>query len=104
MLVKKVYFNDFIEEFKRCGREEQFTYEAKRALYNYLNELAENLGEPIELDVIALCSEFSEYKNLKEFNKDYSYSLGYDIEDIEEIQEHTILIPVNKEGFIIQDF
>lgn len=104
MLVKKVTFYDFIEEFKRCGREEQFTYEGKKALYNYLNDLSEDIGQPVELDIIALCCDYCEYRNLKEFNRDYSYSLGYDIEDIEEIQEYTTVIPVDEEGFIIQDF
>lgn len=104
MLVKTVSFSDFLEEFEKHGREDQFSYEGKKALYEYLNELAEDLGEPIELDVIALCCEFSEYKNLKEFNRDYSYSLGYDIEDIEEIQEDTTLIKIDDKRFIIQDF
>ena len=101
MLVKKVYFNDFIEEFKRCGRKNQFSHEGKKALYNYLNELAEDLGEPIELDVIALCSEFSEFKNLEEFKKDYNIE---DIEDIEDIKDYTTVIQIDDEAFIIQDF
>ena len=96
--------HDFIEEFKKYGREETFSYQGKKALYDYLNQLAEDLGKPIELDIIGLCCQFTEYENLEKFNKDYGYSLGYDIEDIEEIQEHTILIPVNEESFIIEDF
>ena len=104
MLVKRIGFNDFIEEFKKYGREETFSYQGKKALYDYLNQLAEDLGKPIELDIIGLCCLFTEYENLEKFNKDYGYSLGYDIEDIEEIQEHTILIPVNEESFIIEDF
>ena len=104
MLIKKIDFYDFIQEFKKIGRKDNFSYQGKKALYDYLNELSESIGEPIELDVIALCCEFTEYENLKEFNRDYSYNLGYDIEDIEEIQEHTILIPIDAESFIIQDF
>ena len=30
MLVKKVYFNDFLEEFKKHGREDQFSYKGKK--------------------------------------------------------------------------
>lgn len=104
MLIKKVTFYDFLEEFKKHGREDQFSYDGKRALFEYLNELSEDIGEPIELDVVAICCEFTEYKNLKEFNRDYSYSLGYNIEDIKDIQEHTILIPIDAKSFIIQDF
>ena len=101
MIIKRVNFNDFLEEFKRCGREEQFTYEAKKALYEYLNELSEDLNEVIELDVISLCSEFSEYSNLEEFKKDYDID---DIEDIEDISFYTTVIKIDEDSFIIQDF
>jgi len=103
MLIKKITFNDFVEEFEKYGRGEQFSYEGKKALYDYLNDLAEDTGEVIELDVISLCCEFVEYDSLEQFNDDYSYSLG-DIKDIEEINDYTIVIPVSDESFIIQVF
>lgn len=100
MLVKKVYFNDFIEEFKKYNREDAFSYQGKKALYNYLNDLSDDIGEPIELDVIALCCEFSEFTNLEEFNDNYNLNLDC----IEDINDYTIVIPINEESFIIQDF
>ena len=100
MLVKKVYFNDFLEEFKKYGREDQFSYEGKKALYNYLNELGEDIGEPIELDIIAISCDFTEYASLEEFNDDYQL----DIDDIDDINDYTAVIPINGEAFIIQDF
>ena len=104
MLVKKVYFNDFLDEFKKYGGEDQFSYEGKKALFNYLNELGEDLGQPIELDVIALCCNFTEYEDLDQFNNDYTYSIGEDIEDIEDIEDYTTVIKINEDSFIIQDF
>lgn len=100
MLVKRINFSDFIDEFRKCGRENQFSYQGKKALYEYLNELSEDIGEPIELDVIAICCDYTEYSNLKEFNDNY----GYDIESLEDLEYYTTVIPVNKESFIIQDF
>jgi len=104
MLVKEVTFNDFLEAFKKHGRENQFTYEGKKALYDYLEELSEDLGEPIELDVIGICCEFTEYGNLEEFINDYSYSIGKDIDDIEDIHYYTTVIPIDDQSFIIQNF
>lgn len=104
MLVKRINFNDFLKEFKEYGRENQFSYEGKKALYNYLNELGEDLGEPIELDVIAICCDFTEYSDLKEFNDNYSYSIGYDVDSIEDINDYTIVIPIDEKSFIIQAF
>ncbi len=104
MLVKKVYFNDFLEEFKKYNREDQFTYLGKKALFEYLNQLSEDIGEPIELDIIAICCEFTEYDNLKEFNDDYGYSIGNNINSIEDVNNYTIVIPIDEQSFIIQDF
>ena len=100
MLVKRISFSDFVEEFRRYGREGQFSYEGLKALFEYLEELAEDLGSPIELDVIGLCSEFTEYENLAAFNDDYQLEL----DDIDDVQDYTIVIKVDKERFIIQDF
>ena len=103
MLVKKVSFNDFLEEFEKHGRENQFSYEGKRALFDYLEELSEDLGEPIELDIIALCCEFTEYDSIEAFNDDYGYTVG-DIEDIEDIKYYKVVIQIDENRFIIQDF
>ncbi len=60
MLIKRVTESDFIRAFDECGRGNNFSFEAREALYEYLEDLSENLGEDIELDVIAFCCEFSE--------------------------------------------
>ena len=100
MLVKKVCFNNLLEEFEKFGREDQFSYEGKKALFEYLNELAEALGEPIEVDIIGLCCEFTEYDSLEEFNHDYQL----DLDDIDDINYYTMVIKIDEERFIIQDF
>ena len=102
MLVKKVSFSDFLEEFKNYGREDQFSYEGKKALYDYLNDLSEDIGENIELDIIGLCCDFTEYNSIEEFLNDYSHTIG-DINDIEDIRDYTTVIQINK-SFIIQSF
>lgn len=103
MLVKKISFNDFLEEFEKYGREDSFSYEGKKALYNYLNELGEDIGKPIELDIIGLCCDFTEYESLEEFNDDYGYTID-EINSIEDIEYYTIVIPINEEAFIFQEF
>ena len=103
MIIKRIDFNDFIEEFKRCGREDQFSYEAKKALFEYLNELSEDLNEAIELDIIGICCDYSEYKNLKEFLDDYGYSID-DIDSIDNINYYTTVIKIDDKAFIIQNF
>ena len=100
MLVKRVSFYDFLKEFEEFGREGQFSYDGKRALFDYLNELSEDIGENIELDIIGICCDFTEYDSIEEFNHDYQL----DIEDIDDINYYTIVIRIDEDRFIIQDF
>lgn len=46
--------------FNDCGRGEQFSYEALGLLFDYLEQYEEDSGEEIELDVIAICCDYSE--------------------------------------------
>jgi hypothetical protein len=41
-------------------RGNQFSYEALNLIYEYLESIEEDTGEPIELDVIAICCDYSE--------------------------------------------
>lgn len=76
-----------------------FSYEARKVLYDYLWDLSEDMGEDIEYDPVALCCEYTEYTSLEEFNNDY----GEDCESIEDIWDFTqvIVIDEDKEWFII---
>jgi len=47
-------------EFKRFGRENNFTYQGLKLLFDYLEEYSDSTGEPVELDVVSLCCEYSE--------------------------------------------
>lgn len=55
-----VYFSDFTTAFYRADRGNQFSYDALHVLYDYLTEVEESIGEELELDVIALCCEYTE--------------------------------------------
>lgn len=51
---------DFRDAFHRMGRADQFSYEGLRILFDYLEEMERDIGEELELDVIALCCDYSE--------------------------------------------
>lgn len=50
----------FERAFSEAGRSNNFSHEGLEALYDYLDDLSEETGENIELDVIALCCEYTE--------------------------------------------
>lgn len=55
-----VSFYDFERAFADAGRKDQFSYEGKKALFEYLEQYEEDTGEELELDVIALCCDYYE--------------------------------------------
>ena len=55
-----VTFSDFVDSFRNYGREDQFSYQALRVLYDFFEDMDESCGTEIELDVIAICCEFCE--------------------------------------------
>ena len=81
---------DFVRAFDTMNRSENFSVSGREALFKYLEELEEGMGEDLEPDVIAICCDYSEYSSIEEFIKDYGYSnidpSEYD-EDLEEIKE-----------------
>ena len=52
--------SDFRDAFQAI-RPDNFSYEGLGALYEYLESMSEQMGEAFELDVIALCCNFTEY-------------------------------------------
>ena len=97
---KTVDQNEFVREFDEYNRSSNFSVSGREALFDYLEQYEEETGSEIELDVIALCCEFTEYENIEEFNNNY----GKECETIDEVAEYTQVININDESFIIQDF
>lgn len=91
-----MFCDSFSETYKN-----HFTYEGKRALYDYLIEYEESTGEETELDPVAYCCEYTEYEDLKEFQAEYSDKY----ETLDDIEEQTTVIRIEgKESFIIANF
>ena len=98
-----INFSQFCDKFRDMNRDNNFSYGGKRALFNYLDELEEAKGRKIELDVIALCRDFTEWDNLEEFKKEHN--VEFDIETVDELLEHIMVIKIEgEEGFITQNF
>ena len=94
---------DFIDAFRNYfgGQyKTNFSYEGLKALFEYLEEFEDGTGAEIELDVVAICCEFTEYESLKEYNEDYDK----EYEEIEAISDDTMLIKIDDERFIIQQY
>lgn len=59
-IVKTFNENDFINEFKAYNRQDNFSIEGLRILFESLEQTAIDCEMNIEMDVIALCCEYNE--------------------------------------------
>jgi predicted ArsR family transcriptional regulator len=80
-----VNFHQFHQAFVDAGRGKQFSYEGLGVLFDYLEQLEDDLGEEIELDVIGLCCEFSE-DTPEEIADNYGIDLSECDDDEEKMQ------------------
>ena len=109
-MIETVTESTFVDTFVKINRENNFSYYGRLALFEYFEQLEDDIGEQIEFDPIAICCEFTEYKNLKELNEAYDKNF----EDLEEVREYTEVIEIHKlnhetmkyenGGFIVQDW
>lgn len=88
-----VTFEVFCDMFGMYNMEHNFSYEAKKALFKYYDELGDH-----ELDVVAISCEWSEYETINEVKSAHSLSAT-------EILDHnTEIIHLAGGGIILQDF
>lgn len=63
----------FIDAFRRMDRMDGWSYPGLRALYEYLEQYEEDTGTQIELDVVSLCCDFSEYSTALEAAEEFGF-------------------------------
>ena len=72
---QSVNFYAFVDAFHAFKRYDQFGYTALQLLFEYLEELEQDTGEELELDVIALCCEYS-VDSVADIASNYSIDLS----------------------------
>lgn len=90
-----VNFSLFCDSFVKMNRDNIFSYAAKRALFDYLEEYEDDCGEKIELDVIALCCDFTEYSLADAL-------IAYDCDELDDLRYSHNVIVIDDENVIVQ--
>jgi hypothetical protein len=112
-IVQTLTKSSFIDAFKHSSRKDQFSYEALEAIFEYMEEYSANTGESIELDIVAICCEWSE-SHWSDIARDYSIDLNdfADDEDDDEriqavyetISEQTTMLDLGNGNFVFVQF
>ena len=91
-----INFYDFERAFKAI-RPDNFSYEGLRVLFDWFEQMDDDCGTETELDVIAICCEFSE-DHIDDVTANYEIDQDPDRHDdrlteVEEyLQEHTLFV------------
>ena len=80
-----VYFQDFVDAFRRFDRYNAFGYEGLRIIFDYLQDYEDSSGEEIELDVIAICCDYN-MMHYADIARDYQINLDGLDEEAEQKQ------------------
>jgi len=74
-------FTDKFRDYFNGDYKDNFSYDGLKALYDYLEQYEEDCDTEIELDIIALCVEYSKYNNINEIVEAYKGTFKTDMED-----------------------
>ena len=98
--------SEFIDAFHRYDRYDQFGYDALVSLFDYLEQMEEDTGEEMELDVIALCCDYS-VDSVADIASNYNIDIA-DMDDdearsavLEYLQHNTTVVDENCNGQIL---
>jgi len=93
---------EFINDMENI-RPENFTTSGLRTLFNYFEQLEQDIGEQIEFDPIAICCEFAEYDSFEDLVADYCPK--YEDATIGYFEDRTTVLPIEGTSrYIIQQF
>jgi hypothetical protein len=102
--------HQFVEAFRACGRESQFSRAALFALFEHFEIIEQYQDEEIEFDPIAICCEFAEYPSAREAAEEYGFEPDDGDDDdsreksaLEWLQNRTQVIEFEG-GIVIQNF
>jgi hypothetical protein len=90
-MITTINFYNFQNAFDSI-RPNNFSYHGLRALFDYVEQLEDDIQEQLELDVISLCCDYTEYESLAEYQL---YNRAANYPTMEDIEDSTIVIYID---------
>ena len=103
--------HEFRNAFANFGRQNQFSHSGLQALFNHLEDIEQVGGGEIELDVVSLCCDFTEFSTALKAARGFSHFTAdqeltkeeQEREALQFLEDNTEVIPFDG-GIIIQNF
>lgn len=76
-LIETLNASDLYNMACRMDRGHNFGYDGWLAIGDYLEQLSDDTGENIEVDIVEICCEYSMAESVEEFYNGHKKSMGY---------------------------
>ena len=97
--------SDFVSAFKsNSERKEQFSYGAACALFDYYEQIEQDTGEEMELDVVAICCDWTEYDTALEAARAYDFDKEDEDKALSYLTNKTIVLPLEGGNVVVLNF
>ena len=99
-LIQTIDSSDLYHLASRMDRADNFGYKGWRAIGDYLEELSDSIDENIEIDIVAICCEYSMAESAEGVFYEYDHLHGTDLPEAETWEE----MPEDEKLETIQSF
>ena len=117
-LIQKFDSSDLYDIAVQWGRGQAFGYKGWNAIGDYLEQLSEDIGEDVEIDIVGICCEYYSADDAEDFWYQFGQEIGYPtreewdclgtgekLEAIEEyLRENTFVVICEEDCIIWQAF
>ena len=81
-LIETINASDLYNMACRMDRGHDFGYAGWRAIGEYLEQLSEDMGEDVEIDIVAICCDYNMVESADEFYSEWRSNLGFSKEGL----------------------
>lgn len=92
-------FSQFVDAFHAHDRYDSFGYAGLRVIFDYLEDYEDQIGEEIELDVIAICCDYTS-EHYKDIADNYRIDLA-DADGDEDEEKQIVLDYLNDNTIVL---
>lgn len=86
-LIQTLQASDLYNLACKMGRGKQFGYDGWLAIGDYLEQLSDDIGENIEVDIVGICCEYSMSEDVNDWWKECGVYSDIDSEEWEEMDD-----------------
>ena len=97
--------SDFVSAFKcNSERKNQFSYGALCALFEHYDEIEQHTGDEIELDVVAICCDWTEYATALEAAQAYDFDKEDEDKALSYLTNKTTVLALEGGNVVVLNF